>query len=1335
MKVSVDERLARLCGDFSVAKIGEWLERKFPSYDTSRADVISVVENKNDKEYFKSARLLGFVRELPSCGGRNAPAGQNNAVNRPLLVAAVEMRKILTERTSRQAQFNFAKRVLQNAVRGGAAGLNGYPSQGLFFFYDQDQFFRISLVTGEMEGRKFKFNEAKRQSFYINPDRPNNVAKARLSEPLETFAQLKEAFSVETLTKEFYGKLFEWYEWAMRPRTGVTFPNDDSTPEDDRKYNNESIIRLITRLMFTWFIRQRKMVADELFTAEGVKALLKNFDAKSMEDDSYYRAILQNLFFATFNCQPEKRAFIKHKQGNGYSDQHNIKTLFRYEKEFRDSAAFMTLVKKTPFLNCALFDCLDKQEREVDGGRLLLFDGFSDNRKRQAHVPNGLFFHPEKGIIQLFDTYEFTIDENNADDADVALDPELLGKVFENLLGAFNPETQETARKATGSFYTPREIVDYMVEESLKNHIKTKLMAGRAGAMRPSDKTTSQIDFWLKELFEKTAAAEKRELPFDDEVAAEIREALYSCKILDPACGSGAFPMGILHCMVRLFGRLDPANTDLNTRLIKRYKHETNQPVDPLETAAEREERLAALKVQLDEGQHYPDYARKLYLIENCIYGVDIQPIATQISKLRFFISLLCDQLRENWEDEGENHGLLSLPNLEAKFVCANTLISLPKTEGELELMSSSKIPRLREKLQQNRHRIFAARTFKQKEKLKTRDLEIRDEIRETVRSTLAKPDKELIKLQEGIIAKLRRDRKQYEEPKMEKRRKAVQGDLFGTMEQGELEFEMVDLNKPKRDQIDAQIDFAQKKIDSENAKSSAENVTAIDRLATLVAGWDPYDQNASSPFFDPEWIFNLTGFDVVIGNPPYVQLQANAGALAKLYMDKGYETFDKTGDLYCLFYERGWQLLAEKGILSYITSDKWMCCGYGENLRRFILSRTTPILLIDFSGRQLFDTATVETNVLMTAKNNSSSIVPSCVIKDERVETIENQVKAGVLDIEFSAESFWVIKNKEELAVQKKVDAVGIPLSDWNVKVNFGIKTGLDEAFLVDNETRLKLIREDSSSKKIIKPIFRGKDIGLYLPNENPMWVIGVHNGYGNVDAVDIKMYPAVRKWLDGFRTKLQKRADKGRTYFHLRDCAYWKSFSEEKVMWKRVGSILRFCYSDKEVYGKDTTCMLTGEHIKYLTAFLNSKMGHYLLKDSPRTGTGDLLISVQAIEPLKVVKPTAIEEKPIVALVDSILAAKKKDPDADTSALEREIDQLVYKLYDLTPEEIAIVEGRGAGERNAPAIQDNGSGGALAERDGHSGGAAKPRRRKAARFPIEALAALHSDDDEELE
>ena len=435
--------LVEMVERFSVRRAVEWLCMKFPSFDTARAETLACDSTKNERDYFASAELLGYVARLP--------LSKSDDANKPVLVAAIKMRKDLTERTSRLVQFNYAKKLLQNAVAKGAQGVSGLPSQGLFFFYDKDGFFRLSLVTGEVEKRKFKFSEAKRQSFYIEPQAANNIVKRRLVPPIKTFAELKDVFSVEQLTKEFYSRLFDWYTWAMSAKANVSFPNDLDDDKDDRKYNNEALIRMITRLMFTWFIRQRKLVPDVLFDREGLQDVLKNFEPDSMEKDNYYRAILQNLFFATFNCQPEKRKFIHTFQGK--CDQRHVTTLYRYEKEFKngDGSAFKAITKSVPFLNCALFDCLDKIEREVDGGRKLYFDGFSGEKGHAAHVPNGLFFDPERGIINLFNLYEFTVNENNADDSDVALDPELLGKVFENLLGAFNPETQETARNAAAS--------------------------------------------------------------------------------------------------------------------------------------------------------------------------------------------------------------------------------------------------------------------------------------------------------------------------------------------------------------------------------------------------------------------------------------------------------------------------------------------------------------------------------------------------------------------------------------------------------------------------------------------------------------------------------------------------------------------------------------------------------------------------------------------------------------------------------------------------------------------------------------------------------------------
>ncbi len=1229
-----------------------WLERKFASFDSSRQSGLPVDENRNDKKYFASARTIGFIRELPETAGGD--------INRPVLVAAVEMRNDITERTSRQTQFNFAKRVLQNAVKSGAAGLNGYPNQGIFFFYDKDGYFRISLVSAAMEGRRFKFNEAKRQSFYVNPERPNNVAKSRLQEPIRTFADLKEAFSVEALTKEFYGRLFEWYEWAMKPRTGVTFPNDVADDKDDRKYNNEAIIRLITRLMFTWFIRQRGLVPEELFKVEGVSALLKGFKAESMEDDNYYRCILQNLFFATLNCQPEKRRF-RVKTGNGMCKRDwTIKTLYRYEKEFSDSQEFKRLMSNVPFLNCALFDCLDKQEREQDGGRTLLFDGFSDTKKNRARVPNGLFFHKEKGIVRLFDTYEFTIDENNADDADVALDPELLGKVFENLLGAFNPETQETARKATGSFYTPREIVDYMVEESLKSHLKTKV---------PQLK-----DEWLDDLFDKTKAADRAELPFDEDVAKEVREALYTCKVLDPACGSGAFPMGVLHCMVRLFGRLDPNNYDLSRRLVDRYKEEIKKPSDPYETEAEKEERLAALKVQLKEGEHYPDYARKLYLIENCIYGVDIQPIATQISKLRFFISLLCDQLRSNWNECAENHGLLSLPNLEAKFVCANTLISLPETSGELNL-STSGIPELRQELQENRHKIFAARTYKQKDKLKDNDQKIRDRIRDTVRSTLAKPDKDMIALQMEVIEKLKEDRKLYETPKMVKKVKPVQDSLFGEPSNAVPAYEMVDTNKAKRDEIDDKIQFAQKKIDEENAKSRSENVTAIDKLARMVSGWDPYDQNATSSFFDPQWMFNIeNGFDIVIGNPPYISApdQLKDPKLKKqretLSHDRRFSCLIQKWDLYIAFMELSLRvLLKDRGAFTMIVPYPLTNQNYGAAIRKMLLTGYALKSIVDLQGVSVFENATVTNCIPFVQKISPLSEVR--IIKPDENGRF-NRVKVLSVVNFMPDDKTCVWKTSGEKNLLSRFNGMYC-LGDY-CYISVGMVLNADEKLAKGAFTKEDLISL-KKDRRHPRPYVEGKDIDRYIVKRVRFLEYGTERVPSQIRRPTFpELYLHPKLILNTLGTIKGTYDSSGyfTTNHKLNLILPWRSLKDVENNSISV-SVKRYCVLSR----KDMERLSQGIDELFLLGLLNSRMGQYLLN---LIRGGDINIYPEHLRAIPVAGVERQKQLGIILLVEKVLAAKKKDSNSDTSAWESEIDKLVYKLYGLTDDEIAIVEGR---------------------------------------------------------
>ncbi|MDO5319952.1 MAG: Eco57I restriction-modification methylase domain-containing protein [bacterium] len=1140
-------------------------------------------------------------------------------------------------------------------------------------------------MSGEVENRRFKYNEAKRQSFYVEPAAANNIVKRRLAPPVRSFAELKDVFSVEQLTKEFYTRLFDWYTWALSPQANVNFPNDLDDDVDDRRYNNEAIIRMITRLMFTWFIRQRKLVPDVLFDREGLKALLKNFDAESMEQDSYYRAILQNLFFATFNCPQKGKGKMTRRwidadvnaAGNGVrlSSDYRVTTVYRYKNEFKAPDEFLELMKRVPFLNCALFDCLDKIERPEDGGRKLYFDGFSTKKKRQAFVPNGLFFDSERGLVNLFNRYEFTVNENNADDSDVALDPELLGKVFENLLGAFNPETQETARNATGSFYTPREIVDYMVEESLRNYLKAKV-----GDEGEAWKTK------LDDLFDRNKAAEGAETLFSLKEREKILSALYGCRILDPACGSGAFPMGVLHCMVRLLTRLDPQCVSIREHLLARYRADKAE-VDPTETAEERQARLEELESGLRDGQHHPDYERKLYLIENCIYGVDIQPIATQISKLRFFISLLCDQLRSSFDPDADNYGLLSLPNLEAKFVCANTLIGLPKID-DLG-MSVGNVNDLREELQANRHKIFRARSTRTKDKYKRRDLEIRDAIRRTVRDSLGRPDADVIARCREQIAEARWRRAAVAEPKWEMREVAVQGNLFSPTQR---RIDRVDANKTRREELDAEIAWAERKIREEQAKADQTNDLAATRHADLVAGWDPYDQNASSPFFDPKWMFNIKdGFDIVIGNPPYIQLQANGGELAKIYQDKGFETFDRTGDIYCLFYERGWQLLNPNGLVSYITSDKWMRNDYGRPFRKFLREKTDCQLLIDFAGQQLFNAATVEANILQFARRSRGVCTPRVCSLFEFEGNFISNITNKLFHCQFEDDGSWAILSRRELDLKKKLEMVGRKLGELKIEINYGIKTGLNPAFVVDKETYTKLVNEDRNSIHILKPVLRGRDVRRYAFQQT-MWVIDSHNGHraSGTERIAISNYPAVKRHLDKYRKELEKRGDQGDTPYNLRDCAYWDQLGKEKIIWGELSDKAKFVLS--KCYVLNTCFFMVGEKLHYLLGLLNSRLvAWYFPFISTKSGMGTTRWLKYTIEQLPIVYPSSKQEDEISSIVDRILAAKKIDPTADTSALESEIDQLVYKLYGLTEEEIAVVEGRSGavkstGESDSP-------------------------------------------------
>lgn len=917
-------KLDELLKSFSYGAADAWLRKVFGSYDTTMRRDLPTGGNKNERTYFLSAMLMGYVKELAE-----AP---RSTMNCPLMVVAVHMREDLAARDSRVAQFSLAKRIIKDAVANQQAGVHGLPTQGLFFFHDDHGHFRLSLVTGRIVKRQFDFNSAKRQSFFVTSGADNPTIRRRFNTKISNFEDVRKVFSVEALTKDFYKSLFDWYIWATETDKTITFPNTLSTHADDRDSVAVAVIRLITRIMFIWFIKQKGLVPDELFMPDRVCTLLKEFDATSREQDNYYRVILQNLFFATLNCKVDKREF-KGTSHCGKNHKYGITTCYRYCDEMCDKEAFMALMKKIPFLNCTLFDCLDKKERDQDGGREIYLDGFSDRKSHRAHIHNAFFFDEAKGIIPLFRQYEFTVNENSATDTDVALDPELLGKVFENLLGSYNPETKQTARKATGAFYTPREIVNYMVCESLKSYLQ------RICPFADNER--------LAKLFDDSATEEIKD--FSNGERRELLDAIYNCKILDPACGSGAFPMGALNIMVHVLSRLDPNNIVLRERLLARHK-EDREILLPDASKAEQVEYIATLDKQLREGQHYPDYARKLYLIENCIYGIDIQPIATQISKLRFFISLLCDQLRTAWNPEAENHGLLSLPNLEAKFVCADSLCSLPRLAGDNLALGTANLKELKRKLENCRHLVFSARTYETKNKRKEQELEIRHQIRDSIKHAFSTPDTALIEQYQCTLADLERQLDAVKKPKLELRTIKEQQNLFSAPQQVIRE---IDVNESRRRELIAQIKAAENAIKKEQKKGERAGTTELDNLAMAVSGWNPYDQNACSDFFDAEWMFNLPkGFDIVIGNPPYFVIKKN-NLKKEIYKANHPDVIHGRVNIYQYFFSQAAKVLNDFGIVCYIHPKTLLGDSYLSRTRSFLTQNFQKARIINISDRK----------------------------------------------------------------------------------------------------------------------------------------------------------------------------------------------------------------------------------------------------------------------------------------------------------------------------------------------------------------------------------------------
>ena len=1080
--------------------------------------------------------------------------------------------------------------------------------------------YRLSFVAREavLEDGEFKVREtpAKRFTYLLGPGETCRTAAERLyalsQKPELSLDDVTDAFSVERLNREFYKKIrhhfYKLVGGKVENQAYKCCMELPGLPNDKNQHHtaySEFAVRLLGRIVFCWFLKHKRcdqnkpLIHNDLLSSDAVNA-----------NENYYHTVLEKLFFQTLNTPRLER--------NEYAPKH---------------------AHLVPFLNGGLFDPQNGFDEFSGDYYRPRWDGMSANTDKLI-IPDDWF----RDLFQTLEMYNFTIDENTALDAEVSIDPEILGRIFENLLAEINPETGDSARKATGSFYTPRRIVDYMVEESLLQHLKTALgidASVAAGADRglesgadilvcaspepaPSQSAIgthqSEIETRLRALF----VDDDQPHNLDDETRREVVDTFRTIKVLDPACGSGAFPVGILQKMLCALRKVDPENDYwLDAQVQQIHEMKLTKP--------EVDKRVDNLISAFETNTH--DYWRKLYIIQNSVYGVDIQPIATEISKLRFFLTLIVDEEVDDNDPDG-NRGILPLPNLDFKFVCANTLIPAPELENHALELNLDYYPEFFSDFSQVAKLYFYARNPKEKELTKQQLLECVNR----------KIGVELDKIQE------------------------LQGsDLFEHAK-------MTKAQKKKRDKL-----------------------TQGKRL------WNSYKNiftGQPAGFFDPRYMFPDAGdgFDVVIANPPYVR-QEDIKEYKPTFSEV-YDCYKGTADLLVYFYEKGCRLLKENGVLTYITSNKYFRAGYGDKLRGYLSDTMRIHQLIDFGDAPVFDATAYPSIIVMSKVDQASRLIES---KRDAYSTFLAlnwtpgdpvsafvrifQERAFPMAQSYLTSEGWKLEHPHIFELMQKLCNAGTPLGEYvDGKFYRGILTGFNEAFVIDRLTRDRLIAEDPSCDAIIKPFLRGRDVKRWRINPQDLWLIFTRRG------IDIDAYPSVKKHLQQYREKLEPKPKnwkpktnekwQGRKagsyeWYEIQDnIAYWKEFEKPKILYQEISTFHVFAW-DAENYFTNNKCFLIPGATQFLLGVLNCPSSWWFIGNMvTKLNGGAFEMRAPCMAQIPIPSATSEQQAEIEERVEKILAQKNENPEADVSALEAEIDRLVYKLYDLTDEEIRIID-----------------------------------------------------------
>jgi len=425
-----------------------------------------------------------------------------------------------------------------------------------------------------------------------------------------------------------------------------------------------------------------------------------------------------------------------------------------------------------------------------------------------------------------------------------------------------------------------------------------------------------------------------------------------------------------------------------------------------------------------------------------------------------------------------------------------------------------------------------------------------------------------------------------------------------------------------------------------------------------------------------------FVGFDVVIGNPPYISLSKNKEQ-SEYFASKGFQTYSKGADIYCLFYELGGNILKPFGLLTYITSNSWLRAIYGELLKQYFKNNLQPIALLNIEDIQIFDEATVESNIITLQKaiHSGSFLVANLSEEYSFGNSLSEYFESNKFDFIPPPTAEWFIGNQSSGLLKNKIESGSKLLRDYNIRINFGIKTGYNEAFIIDEKIKNELIDSDIKNAEIIKPILRGRDLKKYSYNFCNQWLITTFPSL----KINIDDFPSIKKYFLNFgKNRLEQIGEKGsrkktnNKWFETQDSiSYWQDFEKHKIIWGEISDKPKFAFDDRNYYAEATTFLMTGEKLKFLLAILNSKVSEWYFKlIGTTTGMGTNRWKKYKIELLPIKQPSEELEKQIENLVNEILENNKKNLLVENTALENQIDQLVYRLYNLSSEEIQIIE-----------------------------------------------------------